>query len=709
MEYRRLSIRRVVVAGLISSCIALASPSSLALAADGDLDLSFDSDGSVTTPMSAGQDFLRDLAVQPDGKIVAVGYSSGGATEYAISRMNVDGSLDNSFSGDGKVSISPSTSDNRGRAVAIQSDGKIVVAGWSNNGVGTRGSVIRLKSDGSLDNEFDSDGMLVLTPTTATTIEEINHVFVQPDGKIVLVGRSRSTSGTYYSPLVVRLQSNGQVDFTTIINTTVDSNAYSGAIDTNGRIVIAGFKKPTSEDFAVWRLTATGTLDTTFSGDGELLESLSTSHDSARSMLIQPDGKIVLAGYAVSGSSEAAAFARITSDGVLDNTFGTNGTQIITRGDGVIIESVALQTDGKIVAAGFVNTSMNYDLLAIRLSNNGLADSSFGTGGIVQKSLGAGNDTGTSVTIQPDNKILVGGYSVISGSNDFALIRLNAVTSTSSLAALTITNASLAPSFSSSTNSYSSTVQNETNSVVVTPTATDRNATVKVNGIVVNYGASSAAIPLIVGVNTISVLLTAQDGATTSSYQVTITRSSSSNAALSSVAISGVSLTPSFSSSTTSYSATVSNGTKAVTVSSTVTDATATVKVNGTVVASGSTSSAIALSPGSNTISVVGTAQDGVTTKTYTFIITRDVATVKLKKTITAKSILGSKDISLASTSKVVIAVKTSSKKYCSVTGTKVKGVKKGSCTVVVSVTPKATKTVKKPKTTKTTVTIRVV
>ncbi|WP_274318745.1 S-layer homology domain-containing protein, partial [Paenibacillus qinlingensis] len=151
-------------------------------------------------------------------------------------------------------------------------------------------------------------------------------------------------------------------------------------------------------------------------------------------------------------------------------------------------------------------------------------------------------------------------------------------------------------------------------------------ATVKVNGTAVASGAASEAISLSVGSNTITTIVTAEDGTTTKTYTVTVTRAAaalSNNADLSGLGLSSGTLSPVFASGTTSYTASVANGVSSITVTPTVSDISATVKVNGTAVASGAASEAISLSVGSNTITVVATAQDGTTTKTYTVTVSR--------------------------------------------------------------------------------------
>ena len=226
-----------------------------------------------------------------------------------------------------------------------------------------------------------------------------------------------------------------------------------------------------------------------------------------------------------------------------------------------------------------------------------------------------------------------------------------AASTVSSLSALTTTATGLAPAFASGTTSYTASVLNAVTSVTVTPTRTNAGATLqaRVNGgsyASVTSGSPSGALPLNVGPNTIEVLVTAEDGVTTTTYTITVTRSAtvlSTDATLSALTTTAGAISPTFASGTTSYTASVANGTTSVTVTPTKTDAGATiqVRVNGgsySAVTSGSPSGALALNVGSNTINVLVTAEDTVTTITYTITVTRAASTVATLATLSVSA-----------------------------------------------------------------------
>ncbi len=208
----------------------------------------------------------------------------------------------------------------------------------------------------------------------------------------------------------------------------------------------------------------------------------------------------------------------------------------------------------------------------------------------------------------------------------------------STLSALTLSSGTLSPGFGSSTTSYTASVANATTSITVRPTLSTTTATVRVNGALVTTGSNSQSIPLTVGDNTITILGTAEDGVTTTSYTVTVTRAPSAVSTISALTLSSGTLSPVFAAGTRNYTASVTNATTSITVRPTVTDATATIKVNGTTVASGSNSSALPLEVGPNTITVVGTAQDGISTSTYTVVVTRAPSAVSTLAGLTLSS-----------------------------------------------------------------------
>jgi len=209
--------------------------------------------------------------------------------------------------------------------------------------------------------------------------------------------------------------------------------------------------------------------------------------------------------------------------------------------------------------------------------------------------------------------------------------------STSTLSGLTINSSTLSPAFAAATISYSASAPNATTSMTVTPTVTDATATIKVNGTTVTSGVASGAISLSVGTNKITTVVTAQDGTTTTTYTVTVTRSVPSTVAtLSGLVLSSGSLSPTFSAATHSYTASVPNTSTSVTVTPMCTDPAASVTVNGVAVTSGVASAGSSLGTSTvNTLTLVVTAQDGVTSSSYTVTIDNTPYGIWKKNTFT--------------------------------------------------------------------------
>jgi uncharacterized delta-60 repeat protein len=348
--------------------------------ADGSLDLSFDTDGKVVTSVGRDDDLGYAVALQPDGKIIVAGASKSskkGNYDIALTRYNTDGALDTTFDGDGKLTADIARGDDYGRAVAIQSDGKIVVAGHYNDGTYDKIVVLRFNSDGSFDNSFDGDGKV--TTAIGPNNDYGFAMVLQPDSKIVVAGYSKV--GNTYDFAVVRYNSNGSLDtafdgdgmVTTAVNFSNDYG-YAVALQPDGKIIVAGSAVGGGlyNDFAAARYNPNGSLDTTFDGDGKVITSLAYNYDSGRAIAIQPDGKIVVAGDA---GSSLFALVRYNANGDLDASFDGDG--MVTTPVGSSLgggKAVVIQPDGKIVVAGSGSDSTTADFAVVRYNGDGGLD-----------------------------------------------------------------------------------------------------------------------------------------------------------------------------------------------------------------------------------------------------------------------------------------------------------------------------------------------
>lgn len=406
----------------------------------GFLDVSFDTDGKVKTPIvGLSTDEVNALAIQPDGKIIAAGSTLlNGNSQFALVRYMEDGTLDNTFSSDGKLTVDFSPKEDIATAIAIQSDGKIVVAGRSRNISYFDFALLRFLPDGRPDTSFNGTGKV--TTNFNSNNDEANAVLILPDGKILAAGGVQQ--GDYYDFALTRYLANGAPDSSFGVNSQVildfygnTDKAFSLGLQPDGKIVAAGYAiNGTYADFALARFFPDGTPDSTFHFDGKQTVDISTFDDFGQAMALQPDGKIVVAGYAKLGSTQTKnVLARFNQDGELDNTFGSDGkliTFVYNTFD--VARAVALQSNGNIVIAGNSYSPVyENDFSLSCFTPDGDFDTAFHSSGKVTTDFNITIDKANAVAVQADGKIVAAG---ISGSNvggDFALARyLPGVTST---------------------------------------------------------------------------------------------------------------------------------------------------------------------------------------------------------------------------------------------------------------------------------------
>lgn len=398
---------------------------------DGSLDSSFGTDGKVTTSFG-GNAMAFGVVLQPDGKAVAAGYAfNNGKNRFAVTRYNVDGSLDTTFNGSGKVITSVSSGEDEAHCLALQTDGKIVVGGFTRP-ANAEVALVRYNPDGSLDASFGTGGK-VITPV-AEGDDDARAITIQPDGKIVIAGYGYRSNG-WNDVILLRYNSDGTLDsaFATGGKLMFDiggayDQAYGVALQPDGKIVAVGSSYNGSDRWAIVRVTPSGQLDSTFDGDGKVVTSFGSGNDNANSVEIQPDGKIVVGGDVQSIGNGDFGLARYNKDGSLDATFGTDG-KLTTDWYGQLDvgKSLSLQQDGKMVLAGFArNTSGNFDMAIARYAMNGTLDASFGTAGKALIPIGTDDDRGHALAIFPYGSAVAAGYSFDGIKNNFAIARVNA-------------------------------------------------------------------------------------------------------------------------------------------------------------------------------------------------------------------------------------------------------------------------------------------
>jgi uncharacterized delta-60 repeat protein len=333
------------------------------LLADGTLDTTFGNNGAAY--VEGGNTYFFDLAVQPDGKIVAVGklLVTPLSGNVLVARFDAGGTLDPTFASGGVLDLNLG-GDDTAEAVALQTDGKIVVGGGSDK----RFAAARLLSGGALDATFDGDGMATIPLSAGTDLA--SDVAIQSDDGILLAG-------------------------------TADR-----------------FNDWNEKDLGLVRLLPGGSLDATFDGDGKAILDLG-AQDSGYGVALQTDGKIVVAGESFTPGNRVAIVVRTTGSGALDPAFGTGGVVGVGFGNAFEqLDDVAIQPDGKIVVAGNSGAGGVYDFALGRLLPGGSPDPAFDGGGGVRVDFG-GDDRARAVAVQADGKILAAGDT----DGDWAILR----------------------------------------------------------------------------------------------------------------------------------------------------------------------------------------------------------------------------------------------------------------------------------------------
>ena len=389
--------------------LVLAGP---AAAAPGDLDLTFSDDGRQVTDFG-GDDAATSLALPPDGWIVAAGTRDG---DFALARYLPDGSLDPTF---GTVTTDFGASD-LAWAVAVQPDGRIVAAGITDFDV----AVARYEADGSLDTSFSQDGKVT---TDFGGQDGLGGMALQSDGKIVVAGWRGDDFALARYDVDGSLDATLSGDGMLITDVGGVDRADAVAIQPDGRIVAAG---GSASDFALARYNPNGTLDPTFAGDGTQHTDFGGG-ESVRAVAIGADGRIVAAGStSASADWTDIALARYHADGLLDTSFGTSGRQTTDVYFEDSANDVTLDGDGRIVIAGTAAYDFvigRSDFAVARYGADGRLDPDFAGDGVVTTDFSLGGpeaaDYAGGLALQADGRIVVAGSATGDAPGDFALAR----------------------------------------------------------------------------------------------------------------------------------------------------------------------------------------------------------------------------------------------------------------------------------------------
>lgn len=396
-------------------------------------DPGFGTDGVVNTSLDPGYDGAYAMALQPDGRIVITGTAgSVGDLQVLVARYNSDGTLDATFDEDG-INTFDIAGDDYGYAIALQPDGKILVAGTSKTGSNTDIIVLRLDAQGQLDASFGPDGLRVLDGSSNN--DKANAIAVRPDGRILVAGNAALDGKECM--LLAQFDADGTLDpdfgasgILKLLVGTDNCQANALVLLDDGRCVVGGSSftdDATRYDMAVCRVLADGTLDGSFSDDGKVVVPVSADSDKGYALAVRPDGHVLIGGVRneTSSSQATVVVAQLDADGTPDASFGTDGiASLFAGGFPSRAEDILLQPDGKVLVCGTASPAATQrDAYLCRLEADGTPDVGFGDNGELRYGApGLYRETPTLV-LQPDGKVVIGGIDAGGGAVNALLIR----------------------------------------------------------------------------------------------------------------------------------------------------------------------------------------------------------------------------------------------------------------------------------------------
>jgi len=430
--------------GAAALCVALAVVPVPAGALAGDLDQGFGVGGQRTTDFGGTYDWAYATAVQPDGRIVAAGVSNArGTYDFALARYTPAGRLDPSFGDHGLVTTDFGGSYDWAYAMLVQPDGRIVLGGVSDRSRSRDFALARYNADGSLDRSFGDRGVVV-TPVRPLTTDIVHSLALQPDGKIVAAGVTFDDTVSlrpHGDFMVARYTPDGHLDARFGVGGIATTNfegesydePYAVALQPDGDIVVGGVSNTGggigrlfgADNLALARYQPNGLLDSGFGQGGKVVVDAGALVESIRALALDPEGRIVAAGRTNGERRGDYLLGRFRPDGTLDRTFGTTRpgltvTDLGTAEEG--LSAVALAPDGTIVAGGIVAPEPHGDLAVLRYDPAGRFDRSFAHSGVAMVDTGGRDDRLRALALQPDGDAVVAG----SSETDFVVARVTA-------------------------------------------------------------------------------------------------------------------------------------------------------------------------------------------------------------------------------------------------------------------------------------------
>jgi len=375
-------------------------------------DPTFDGDGITIFDDATGFGTILSIGLQSDGKIIIAGRMTTDSqyNNWVFYRFTPAGKHDSTFGVNGKASIDFLSDEDFGCAVAIQGDNKIVACGLTKVGGLYYGVIARLTADGSLDNSFNGSGKVILSYAS-----ELDGIALEPGGNIVVVGRANDVNTNTF--LIRRFLTDGSID-ASFIPTNLQISTYNWAnacvISPDGKIFVSGitYDNQYNQRFVVLKYNSGGSIDTTYGMDGVATVDFDEfSEEDEPYLALDPEGRIVISGYGMETMKNDVVLARFTTDGILDSTFSNDG-KLTTDVFGYVDRgrAVTIQPDGKILVTGYARENiLTSGVVLIRYNDDGSLDTPFANNGIAYNSFDESAE-GWDLLLQPDGKILVSAY-----------------------------------------------------------------------------------------------------------------------------------------------------------------------------------------------------------------------------------------------------------------------------------------------------------
>jgi uncharacterized delta-60 repeat protein len=412
------------------------------MASPGELDGTFGTGGVLTTNFGGTYDWAYAAVRQPDERFLAAGVSNAhGSHDFALARYTIGNALDPTFGEGGMVTTDfGENSYDWAYAMALQPDGAIVVGGVSDRSGSKDFALARYLPNGALDGGF-GDGGLVTEGRRPLTVDVVRSLAVQPDGRIVVSGvtfedkASVDPNGDF---IVARYLPDGSADPTFgvggVVTTDFGDNGYDDAyalvIQPDRRILLGGYSTTGggpgvlfgADNLALARYTPEGLPDMSFGRQGKVVLDAGSLDEEIRALALTPKGWVVAAGFVNGERGGDMLVARFNPQGVPDPDFGTGGrtvSDLSTHAEG--LAAVAIQPDGRIVAAGDVARQTLADFAVLRYDPAGHLEDSFGTAGLATADVEGRQDKAAALVLQPDGKLVAVGAS----EHNFAVARFN--------------------------------------------------------------------------------------------------------------------------------------------------------------------------------------------------------------------------------------------------------------------------------------------